>query len=104
MFGPVKEVAVDHDPTPLLAITAGLSASGIPCMGYWYDRQSNELKPAPDAKSSRYVRVVFMDLNLAEMGGIPETSSLFVTISDVLKQIIPPDAGPYLLVFWTQVG
>jgi hypothetical protein len=104
MFGPIRAIAIDDEPGHLLSITTGLSASGIPCMGYWYDRQTHELKPKPDASALRHVRLVFMDLNLEELGGIPETAALTGTVIHVLGQIIPHDAGPYLLVFWTQVG
>ena len=40
MFGPIRAVAIDDEPSHLLAITTGLSASGIPCMGYWFDRDT----------------------------------------------------------------
>jgi hypothetical protein len=104
MFGPIRAIAIDDEPGHLLSITTGLSASGIPCMGYWYDRETHELKPKPDASALRHVRLVFMDLNLEELGGVPETAALTSTVMHVLEQIIPKDAGPYLLVFWTQVG
>ena len=104
MFGPIRAVAIDDEPGDLLAITTGLSASGIPCLGYWYDRDAHALRPEPKPETLPYVRVVFMDLNLEELGGIPETAALCATAMDVLKQIIPADGGPYLLVFWTQVG
>ena len=104
MFGPIRAIAIDDEPGHLLSITTGLSASGIPCMGFWYDRDTHELRPKPDPNMLRYVRVVFMDLNLEELGGIPETATLAATAMHVLKAIIPMDAGPYLLVFWTQVG
>jgi hypothetical protein len=104
VFGPIRAIAIDDEPSHLLSITTGLSASGIPCMGYWYDRETHELKPKPDASALRHVRLVFMDLNLEELGGVPETAALTSTVMHVLEQIIPKDAGPYLLVFWTQVG
>jgi hypothetical protein len=104
MFGPIRAVAIDDEPGHLLAITTGLSASGIPCMGYWYDRDTHALRPEPDPSGLPYVRVVFMDLNLEELGGIPEPAALCATVMHVLKQIIPANGGPYLLVFWTQVG
>jgi len=104
MFGPVRAVAIDDEPSHLLAITTGLTANGIPCMGYWYDRDANELRPQPPADGLPFVRLVFMDLNLAEQAGLPDTASLCSGVIDVLKQIISKDGGPYLLVFWTQVG
>jgi len=104
MFGPIRAVAIDDEPSHLLAITTGLSASGIPCMGYWYDRDAHALRPDPKPDMLPYVRVVFMDLNLEELGGIPETATLCGTVMDVLKQVVAKDGGPYLLVFWTQVG
>jgi hypothetical protein len=45
-----------------------------------------------------------MDLNLAEQAGVLESSVLASTVMDVLRQIVAPRGGPYLLVFWTQVG
>ena len=45
-----------------------------------------------------------MDLNLAELSGVPETANLCATVMNVLKQLVPENGGPYLLVFWTQVG
>lgn len=104
MFGPIRAVAIDDEPSDLLAITTGLSASGIPCLGYWYDRDTHALRPEPKPDTLPYVRVVFMDLNLEELGGVPETAALCAMAMDVLKQVIPADGGPYLLVFWTQVG
>jgi hypothetical protein len=104
MFGPIRAVAIDDEPSHLLAITTGLSASGIPCMGYWYDRDTHSLKPEPDKNGLPFVRLVFMDLNLEELGGVPEAANLCGTVMDVLKQIISKDAGPYLIVFWTQIG
>jgi hypothetical protein len=103
MFGPIRAIAIDDEPSHLLAITTGLSASGIPCMGYWYDRDTHELRPVPDPNRLPFVRLVFMDLNLAELGANPEAGNLCGTVMEVLKQIISENGGPYLLVFWTQV-
>ena len=104
MFGPIRVLAVDDDPEHLLAITSGLTASGIPCAGYWYDKNTADLSPAPKAKLE-HVRLIFMDLNLAEIaGGPPETASLCTTVMNVLDQILSAKAGPYLLVFWTNVS
>lgn len=104
MFGPIRAVAIDDEPSHLLAITTGLSASGIPCVGYWYDRGSHQLRPAPPSGGSPYIRLVLMDLNLEELAGIPDPANLSGTVMDVLRQVVSKDAGPYLLVFWTQVG
>jgi gamma-glutamylcyclotransferase len=104
MFGPIRVLAVDDDPAHLLAITSGLAASGIPCAGYWYDRDTGSLSPAPTLKLS-HVRLIFMDLNLAEIaGGPPSTASLCATVMEVLEQLLSADAGPYLLVFWTNAS
>lgn len=103
MFGPIRAVAIDDEPSHLLGITTGLSASGIPCMGYWYDRDTHELRPVPDPNRLPFLRLVFMDLNLAELGANPEAANLCGTVMEVLKQIISEKGGPYLLVFWTQV-
>lgn len=104
MFGPIRAVAIDDHLTHLLAITTGLSASGIPCMGYWYDRDTHSLKPAPIKDGFPFLRLVLMDLNLEEPGGVPEAANLFGTVMEVLKQVVSKNGGPYLLVFWTQVG
>lgn len=104
MFGPIKAVAVDDEPGHLLSITTGLSAVGIPSMGYWFDRDTSELRPAPPEGGHPFLRVIFTDLNLAELGGVPETAALWATIVGVLKQLISRNSGPYLLVFWTRVG
>lgn len=92
------------DPAHLLAITTGLSSVGIPSMGYWFDRDTSELRPPPPAGGHAFLRVVFTDLNLAELGGVPETAGLWATLVSVLKQLVSKDSGPYLLVFWTRVG
>lgn len=104
MFGPIRVAAIDDEPAHLLAITTGLSANGIPCTGYWYDRDTNQLMPEPAAGGLPLLRLIFMDLNLAELGGIPETATLCAGVMNVLKQLVAKDGGPYLLVFWTQVG
>ena len=104
IFGPIRAVAIDDEPSHLLGITTGLTAIGIPCMGFWYDRSLNELKPAPPQSGLPFVRLVFMDLNLAERAGVPDTAVLAASVIDVLNQIIAKDGGPYLLVFWTRVG
>jgi hypothetical protein len=104
MFGPIRAVAIDDEPGHLLAITTGLSATGIPCMGYWYDRDTHALRPEPDKGGLPFLRLVFMDLNLEELGGVPDTANLCGTAMSVLQQIISKNGGPYLLVFWTQVG
>lgn len=104
MFGPIKAVAVDDEPGHLLSITTGLSAVGIPCMGYWFDRDTSELRPIPPEGGHSFLRVVFTDLNLAELGGVPETATLWATVVGVLKQLVSRNSGPYLLVFWTRVG
>lgn len=104
IFGPIRVAAVDDDPAHLLAITSGLAASGLPCAGYWYDRGTGNLSPAPAEKLTS-VRLIFMDLNLAEIaGGPPDTASLCATVMEVLEQLLSKDAGPYLLVFWTNVS
>lgn len=104
MFGPIRAVAVDDEPGHLLSITTGLSAVGIPCMGYWFDRDTSELQPPPPHGGHSFLRVIFTDLNLAELGGVPETAALWATLVGVLKQLVSRDSGPYLLVFWTRVG
>lgn len=104
MFGPIRALAVDDEPSHLLAITAGLSSVGIPCMGYWFDRDSSDLRPAPPTGGHRFLRVLFTDLNLAELGGVPDTSTLWATLVGVLKQLVSKNSGPYILVFWTRVG
>jgi len=104
VFGPIRAVAVDDEPGHLLSITTGLSAVGIPCMGYWFDRDTSELRPLPPQGGHPFLRVVFTDLNLAELGGVPETAALWATLVGVLKQLVSPNSGPYLLVFWTRVG
>lgn len=104
MFGPIRAVAVDDEPGHLLSITTGLSTIGIPCMGYWYDRDTSELRPPPPEGGLPYLRLLFTDLNLAELGGVPDTSVLWAAVVSVLKQVVSKDSGPYLLVFWTRVG
>lgn len=104
MFGPIRAVAIDDEPSHLLAIANGLSASGIACMGYWYDRATHELSPAPPAGGLPDLRLVLMDLNLEESGGTPVPANLAGSVMSVLKRIISPDGGPYLLIFWTQVS
>lgn len=104
MFGPIRAVAIDDEPGHLLSITTGLAAIGVPCIGYWYDRDTSELRPKPKEGGLPYVRVVFSDLNLAELGGVPDTQTLWSGVTNVLKQLLSEDSGPYLLVFWTQVG
>lgn len=104
MFGPIRAVAVDDEPSHLLSITTGLSTIGIPCMGYWFDRDSSELRPPPPDEGLPFLRLLCTDLNLAELGGVPDTSVLWATVVSVLKQIVSKDSGPYLLVFWSRVG
>lgn len=104
MFGPVSAVAIDDEPSHLLAITAGMSASGIASMGFWFDRDKHELVPPPPEGGLKYLRIIFMDLNLAQLGGNPEPATLAGTVISVLKQVLARDAGPYLLIFWTQVS
>src|SRR5580704_17431444 len=104
MFGPVTAVAIDDEPSHLLSITTGLSASGIACTGYRYDRSTHQLAPALPAGGLPYLRLIFMDLNLEELGGNPEPANLAGTVMNVLRQIVAPKGGPYLLVFWTQVS
>ncbi len=103
MFGPIRAVAVDDEPGHLLSITSGLSSVGIPCLGYWYDRDANELRPAPPEGGLPHLRLIFSDLNLAELGGVPDTPTLWSVVVHVLKQVVSKEAGPYLLVFWTGV-
>ena len=103
MFGPIKAVAIDDEPSHLLSITTGLSSVGIPCLGYWFDRDENELRPAPPEGGLPHLRLILCDLNLAELGGVPDTQSLWSVVVNVLKQVVSKEAGPYLLVFWTGV-
>ncbi len=104
MFGPIRAVAVDDEQSHLLAITTGLSASGIPCMGYWYDKEAHSLRPEPDEGGLPFLRLVFMDLNLEELGGVPDAATLCGNVMPVLKQLISKNGGPYSLIFWTQIG
>lgn len=104
MFGPIRAIAVDDEPAHLLSITAGLSAIGIPCMGYWYDRTVNELRPPPPAAGMQHLRLIFSDLNLAEAGTVVDTATLWAGVVGVLKQVVSVESGPYVLVFWTQIG
>lgn len=73
-------------------------------MGYWFDRDASELRPPPPEGGLPYLRLLFTDLNLAELGGVPDASVLWAAVVSVLKQIVSKDGGPYLLVFWTRVG
>ena len=97
-FGPIRAIVIDDKPTHLLAISAGLSAVGIPCMSYWYDRSVGGLSPTPSAPH-KYLRLIFSDLNLANLGANPEPEALEAVIETVLKQVVAPDGGPYVLVF-----
>ncbi|NQW61877.1 MAG: hypothetical protein HQ461_03525, partial [Deltaproteobacteria bacterium] len=72
-------------------------------MGYWYDRDTGELRPAPPEGGLLHLRLIFSDLNLAELGGVPEAQALWSVVVSVLKQIVSKESGPYLLVFWTGV-
>jgi hypothetical protein len=103
VFGPIRAVAIDDVPHHLLSITTGLSTIGVPCIGYWYDRDSSELRPAPPEGGLPHLRIIFSDLNLAELGGVPETQALWSVVVSVLKQIVSKNSGPYLLVFWTAI-
>jgi hypothetical protein len=71
-------------------------------MSYWYDRDHSSL--VPEAQQHEHLRLVFMDLNLAELGTNPDPKNLAGVIMGVLKRIISPQGGPYLLIFWTQIG
>lgn len=101
-FGPIRSIAIDDKPAHLMAIAAGLAAVGIPCMSYWYNRGRGKLVPQPKVPH-KYLRLIFCDLNLAELGGHPQPETLEGVIEDVLKQVVAPDGGPYVLVFWTEV-
>jgi hypothetical protein len=101
-FGPIRSIVIDDKPAHLMAIAAGLAAVGIPCMPYWYNRGRGSLVPQPQSPH-KYLRLIFCDLNLAEMGGNPEPAALEGVIEDVLRQVVAPDGGPYVLVFWTEV-
>ena len=61
--------------------------------GFWYDRTLNKLKPAPPESGLPFVRLVFMDLNLAEQVGVPDAAKLSAGVIDVLNQIIAKDEG-----------
>jgi len=104
VFGPIRAVAIDDELTHLLSITTGLSASGIPCMGYWYDRDTHSLRPPPIKDGFPFLRLILMDLNLDEPGGVPEAATLCGSVMEVLKQVVSKTGGPYVLIFWTQVG
>lgn len=104
MFGPIRAAAIDDEPAHLLSITAGLAAMGIPCVGYWFNRDTSELNPKPPDGGTPFLRVVFSDLNLTAGGGPPDSQTLWSVVVSVLKQLLSKDSGPYLLVFWTQVG
>lgn len=104
MFGPIKAVAIDDEPSHLLAITTGLSTIGIPCVGYWYDRNASALRPPPPDGGLPHLRIVFTDLNLNELGGVPETAALWGVIAFMLKSVVSVSSGPYVLVFWTRMG
>ncbi len=58
IFGPIRAVAIDDEPSHLLAITTGLTGIGIPCIGYWYDRDLNELRPTPPDGGLPFLRIV----------------------------------------------
>lgn len=103
MFGPIRAVAIDDNPSHLLAITTALSASGIPCAGLKYSRGTGELMPKPKEGGFPFLRIVFMDLNLDELPGVPDSPTLAGPVIEVLRQIVPA-AGPYILVFWTRIG
>ena len=102
-FGPIRSIVIDDKPAHLMTIAAGLAAVGIPCMSYWYNRSKGSLVPRPK-EPHKYLRLIFCDLNLAELGGNPEAEALEAVIEDVLKRVVAPDGGPYVLVFWTEVS
>ena len=101
--GPIRSVVIDDKPSHLIAIAAGLAGVGIPCMSYWYNRGRSRLVPKPKAPH-KYLRLIFCDLNLAALGANPQAEALEAVIEEVLKQIVAPDGGPYVLVFWTEVA
>lgn len=107
MFGPIRAVIVDDTPSHLINISSGLSAAGIPCTPYWYDREEigvarEKLKPAPPAGGHRCLRIIFTDLNLEESAG--SLAERIGPVINVISELVAKDGGAYIVVFWTVMG
>lgn len=100
IFSPVRAIAIDNNSLELISIVNGLAAQGIACSAHLFD--SGELIPPPPPSGYSHVRLAFVDMNLQDLAGI-EPKNVASIIVTVLGKAVAKNAGPYCLVFWTNL-
>jgi len=98
MFFKSRIVAVDDKDYHLTGLKNALNSLCMDCHTILYDEET--ITEAPNLPGTR---ILFLDLNLrtgTTFNGLG--SSGLTAISEVLKQLIDPDSGPYGLIIWAE--
>lgn len=96
MFLPARFVVVDDRQEHLQAIVESLQASGTPCHAIRYDATQDI-----DPLLFKGLRALFMDLQLQSNLPSVDYKSHFAIIQGILEDCISADAGPFLMMLWT---
>ena len=88
-------VIIDEKPGEALPIIKALSKSGISTT--YYSGINNEEFPN---QASQIIRLIFLDLQLID--SVTDEHQIATSLIQVLKKIIPPDNGPFILVIWSK--
>jgi len=88
-------VIIDEKPEEALPIIKALSKSGISTT--YYTGITDDEFPNP---ASQIIRLVFLDLQLID--SITDEYQIATSLIQVLKKIISPQNGPYILVIWSK--
>ncbi|HCY77499.1 MAG TPA: hypothetical protein DHV28_16405 [Ignavibacteriales bacterium] len=88
-------VIIDEKSDEALPIIKALSKSGISTT--YYSGIKEEEFPNP---ASQIIRLVFLDLQLID--SVTDEHQIATSLVQVLKRIIPPNNGPYILVLWSK--
>ena len=88
-----KIVVIDDKLEEVSLLLSSLSKKGI---GFLYFNEKLEQLPATPLQG---IRIVFSDIDLV---GAKDDKTKISALIGVLKKIISPDNGPYIIVFWTK--
>lgn len=88
-----RVVAIDDELHALDAISDALNSTGAACLKLHYSGN------IPPEISLDQTRVLFMDLHLSGPAGTQ--SQNFSTIGGILRDVLPRENGPFVLIIWT---
>lgn len=94
-------ILVDNEQDHLNKLNQAFALSGLPCLPILYKQEPDNVSGIDHVNAdTKNARIIALDINLTNVGGVPEAKALYGAIASVLEKLAP--VGPYYLVFWSR--